>query len=134
MELFLSSDVPDADIAVTLIDMHPPSADWPEGFAMNLCHGIQRLRYRDSFEQPTLMTPGQTYRVVVKAYPTANLFRRGHRVRLSVAGSDFPHFDINPNTGEPEGAPTHRRVARSRIYMDGSHPSRLILPVMHKDG
>lgn len=132
LELCLSSDAPDADIAITLIDLHPPSVAWPQGFAMNLCHGIRRLRYRDSFEHPEPMRPGQVYKVVVNAYPTANLFQRGHRVRLTVAGSNFPHFDINPNTGEPEGASTAMRVARSRIYMDASHHSRLILPVFRQ--
>jgi putative CocE/NonD family hydrolase len=130
LELFLSSDAPDADIAVTLSDFHPPSADWPQGFAMNLCHGIQRLRYRDSFEHPERMQPGQVYKVRVEAYPTANRFLAGHRLRLHIAGSNFPHFDVNPNTGAPEGGAGDSRVARSKIYMDASHRSRLILPVV----
>ncbi len=130
LELFVSSDAPDADIAVTLIDVHPPGADWPQGFAMNLCHGIQRLRYRDSFEHPEMMQPGQVYRVRVEAYPTANRFVAGHRLRLAIAGSNFPHFDINPNTGAAEGVAGETRVAHSRIYMDASHRSRLILPVV----
>ncbi|MGH1560711.1 CocE/NonD family hydrolase C-terminal non-catalytic domain-containing protein [Caulobacter segnis] len=28
---------------------------------------------------------------------------KGHRIRLDVASSNFPHFDVNPNSGEPEG-------------------------------
>ena len=48
--LHISIDTPDADIAIKLIDEYPPSADYPEGFAMNLAHGILRLRFRDGFE------------------------------------------------------------------------------------
>src|SRR5205823_4349217 len=78
--------------------------DYPHGFAMNLCEGLLRLRYRESWEAPRLMTPGEVYAVTIELFPTANLFRRGHRLRLDIAGSNFPPFDVNPNSGEPEGS------------------------------
>ncbi|WSQ11590.1 hypothetical protein OG604_29740 [Streptomyces sp. NBC_01231] len=36
--------------------------------------GILRCRYRDSFSDPELMTPGKTYEITVEAPDTANLF------------------------------------------------------------
>lgn len=33
---------------------------------------------------------------------TENLFKKRHRIRLDISSSNFPRFDINPNTGEPE--------------------------------
>jgi hypothetical protein len=130
LRLWLASDAPDADIHAKLIDQYPPSADDPDGFAMNLCEGVLRLRYRDSWTEPTLMTPGEIYGVTVSLFPVANLFRRGHRLRLDIAGSNFPHFDINPNSGEPEGSFEHPRIAAIRVFAERSRPSHLILPVI----
>jgi putative CocE/NonD family hydrolase len=128
--LWISSDCPDTDFTVKLIDVYPPSRDYPEGFAMNLTDGIIRCRYRDSWEEPALMTPGETYEVTVEAFPTSNLFRAGHRIRLDISSSNYPHFDLNFNTGEPEGRATHSRVATNTVWMDGTRSSHVILSVV----
>lgn len=126
-EIFVSSSAPDLDLCIKLIDVYPPSADYPQGFALNLTHGIQRCRFRDGWEAPRLMEPGAIYKIQVEAFPTANLFKAGHRLRLDIASSNFPHFDVNPQTGAPawESGPT--QVADVRIYTDAAHPSRLVL-------
>jgi len=129
-KLWISSDCPDTDFTIKLIDVYPPNADYPEGFAMNLTDGILRVRYRDSWEKPSLMTPGQVYEITVTAFPTSNLFARGHRIRLDVSSSNFPHFDVNPNTGEPEARATGSRVAANQLYLDRSRPSHVVLPVI----
>jgi len=41
--------------------------------------------------------------VTLTLYPTSNLFMPGHRIRLDVSSSNFPRFDVNPNTGEAIG-------------------------------
>src|SRR6185437_2934509 len=109
-KLWISSDGPDTDFTIKLIDLYPPSEDYPDGFALNLTDGILRCRYRDSFERPSPMTPGQVYAIEVTAFPTSNLFKAGHRIRLDISSSNFPHFDVNPNTGAPEGVGLDRRV------------------------
>ena len=128
--LWISSDAPDTDFTIKLIDVYPPSEDYPEGFALNLTDGILRCRYRDSWESPSLMSPGQVYPIKVEAFTTANLFKRGHRIRLDISSSNFPHFDVNPNTGAPEGTGLDRRVARNTVFMDAGRPSHVILPVI----
>ena len=60
----------------------------------------------------------------------ANLFLPGHRIRLDVSSSNFPKFDVNPNTGEPEGASRRRRVAVNTVFLDAARPSRVVLPVL----
>ena len=127
--LHISIDTPDADIAIKLIDEYPPSADYPEGFAMNLAHGILRLRFRDGFEQPCRAKPGQVYEVTVACFPTSNLFRAGHRIRIDLAGSNFPHFDVNPNTDWAK-ADQPPQVARITVHCGPEYPSRLELPVI----
>ncbi|WP_271600250.1 CocE/NonD family hydrolase [Bradyrhizobium sp. CCBAU 45384] len=128
--LWVSSDQPDTDITIKLVDVYPPSEDYPQGFAMNLTDGILRLRYRKSWEKPEMLKAGEPVAVTVEAFPTANLFKRGHRIRLDISSSNFPHFDVNPNTGAPEGRGLSRRVARNTIYLDRDRPSHVVLPVI----
>ena len=130
VRLWISSDCPDTDFTAKLVDVYPPSEDWPEGFAMNLTDGIVRCRYRDSWEAPTMMEPGQVYEVRVEAFPTSNLFQAGHRLRIDVSSSNYPHFDLNFNTGEPEGLATGVRVATNTVWMDASRPSHALLPMV----
>ena len=62
--------------------------------------------------------------------PIANRFRSGNQLRLDLAGSNFPHFDVNPNSGEPEGSAAQPRRATTRIFTDATRPSHLVLPVI----
>lgn len=128
--LWVSSDCPDTDLTIKLIDLYPPNADYPEGYAMNVTDGILRCRYRRSWSRPSLMQPGKFYKVRVAAFPTSNLFAAGHRIRLDISSSNFPHFDLNPNTGEPEGRPSEFRIATNRVAMDRKRPSHVILPII----
>ncbi len=129
-ELFVATDAPDTDFTAKLIDVHPPSADYPRGYAMILTDGILRLRYAEDPAAPRLRRPGEVVRATVTLFPTANLFLPGHRIRLDVSSSNFPKFDVNPNTGEPEGRARRRRVALNTVFLDAARPSRLVLPVL----
>jgi putative CocE/NonD family hydrolase len=130
VELWVSSDCPDTDFTVKLVDVYPPSRDWPEGFAMNVTDGILRARYRDGWDRESWMQPGHVYRVTVRPFATSNLFRAGHRIRLDVSSSNYPHFDLNPNTGGPEGGHDAPRVATNRVHCSAVHASCLRLPVV----
>lgn len=130
VRLWISSDAPDTDFTAKLIDVYPANEDYPEGFAMNLTDGIVRCRYRDSWERPSMMEPGEVYEVTIEAFPTSNLFQAGHRIRLDVSSSNYPHFDLNFNTGEPEGLATGSRVATNTVWMDARRPSHMVLPIV----
>jgi uncharacterized protein len=123
--LYVSSSAPDTDFTVKLIDVHPPNADYPHGFAVNLTDGILRCRFRRSFEKPEPMVPGEVYEIEVAAPDTANRFAAGHRIRLDVSSSNFPRFDVNTNTGGPEAAARRTAVAANTVHMDAARPSRL---------
>jgi putative CocE/NonD family hydrolase len=97
---------------------------------MNLTDGILRLRYRDSWEKPEMLPLSTPVAVTVTAFPTSNLFKRGHRIRLDVSSSNFPHFDVNPNTGAPEGRGLTRQIARNTVYFDRERPSHVVLPII----
>jgi uncharacterized protein len=128
--LWISSDRPDTDFTLKLIDVYPPNEDYPDGFAMNLTDGILRVRYRKSWEQPQMLPPGEIAEITVAAFPTSNLFKKGHRIRLDISSSNFPHFDVNPNTGALEGQGLDRQIARNTIMVDRDRPSHVLLPLI----
>jgi putative CocE/NonD family hydrolase len=130
VHLWVASSAADTDFTAKLVDVYPPNADYPEGYHMNLVDGILRCRYRESWERETLMEPGQVYRVRIELAPTSNRFQAGHRIRLDIAGSNFPRFDVNPNTGEPIGRHTHTLVAHNSVYLDRERPSHVVLPII----
>jgi putative CocE/NonD family hydrolase len=130
VHLWVSSDCPDTDFTAKLVDEYPPNQDYPDGYAMNLTDGILRLRYRCSWSHPTLLTPGKIYTISIRPFPTSNLFQAGHRIRLDISSSNFPHFDLNFNTGEPEGQATYIRKAYNQVYLDRLRPSHITLPIL----
>ncbi|MBI4304855.1 MAG: CocE/NonD family hydrolase, partial [Chloroflexi bacterium] len=107
VRLWVSSTARDTDFTVKLLDIYPPSADWPDGFHLPLCDSILRARFRNGFDHEEFMEPGKVHEITIPLPPVANLFVKGHRIRLDIASSNFPRFDINPNTGEPLGRHTH---------------------------
>jgi putative CocE/NonD family hydrolase len=130
VKFWASSSAVDTDFTAKLIDVYPPSADWPHGFDLNLQDGVIRARFRDSLQEEKLMEPGKVYPFTIKLYPTSNVFKKGHRIRVDISSSNFPRFDVNPNTGEP--LQEHRRtaIATNTIHHDAKHPSHIVLPTV----
>jgi putative CocE/NonD family hydrolase len=131
VQLWISSSAPDTDFTAKLIDEIPPSADYPLGFDLNIGDSILRTRYREGLDhQAAPLKPGEVVPVSITLYPTSNVFKAGHRIRLDVSSSNYPRFDVNPNTGDPLG--DFRRVvpADNTIHHDRGHPSRVVLPVI----
>lgn len=129
VKLHISSTATDTDFTAKLVDVYPPSEDFPTGYEMNITDGILRTRYRDRPDRQELMEPGETYEIEVTPFPTASVFKKGHRIRVDISSSNFPRFDVNPNTGEPLGR--HRRMipADNTVYHDAARPSHVLLPI-----
>jgi len=130
VQLWISSSAVDTDFTAKLIDVYPPSADYPEGYALNLTDGILRVKFRDSWERTELMTPGEVYQVEVGLLPISNLFVKGHRIRLDISSSNFPRFDVNGNTGENPGTSPVKITALNSVYHDEDRASHVLLPVV----
>jgi len=122
--LYVSTSARDTDFTAKLIDVYP------DGYARNLTDGILRLRYRNSLEHPELAKEGEVYRITVDAGVAANVFRKGHRIRLEISSSNFPRFDRNPNTGTPVASETRLLKASETVYHGREHPSHLVLMVL----
>ena len=83
----------DPSIACDRWKRRPP----PTGSTMGTCGGGPRDRLRHRL----LRRLHRARRWHSAAHPTSILFRRGHNIRLDISSSNFPRFDVNPNTGEP---------------------------------
>lgn len=129
MHLWASSSAEDTDFTAKLIDVYPPSELCPDGLAINITDSIIRARYRNGYETPELMTPGQAYEFVFELYPTSNIFKAGHRIRLDISSSNWPRFDVNPNTGGPLGIQQHYKIAHQSVYHDAGRASHVVLPI-----
>lgn len=128
--LWISSSALDTDFTAKLIDVYPANEDYPAGYHMNLVDSILRVRYRNSFKKPELMEPGQVYEIKIPLPPVSNLFQAGHRIRIDISSSNFPRYDLNPNTGEAMGRHTHTVVAHNTVHLDQKYPSHVVLPVI----
>jgi uncharacterized protein len=130
--LYAASSAIDTDFTAKLIDAYPPGKDYPVGFDLNITDGIIRGRYRNSPEKQEFMKPGEVYKFRIEPFPTANVFKKGHRIRLDISSSNFPRFDVNPNTGEPLGMDRRMVAADNTVYHDVKYPSQIVLPLVHK--
>ena len=128
--LYVSSSSVDTDFTAKLIDQYPPNEDYPHGYALQLTYSIQRTRYREGYESEILMEPGQIYEVRFPLPPTSNLFCAGHKIRVDISSSNWPKYEVNPNTGEPVGRHRCRQVARNQVFCDARHPSHIVLPLV----
>ncbi len=122
--LFAATDALDTDWTGKLVDVAP------DGLAINLCDGILRARFRDSFTDPHLLEPAKIYECEIDLSVTGNVFLKGHRIRLEVSSSNFPRFDRNPNTGHAFGTDAELRPAQQTIHHSSRYPSHVLLPVI----
>lgn len=130
VKLWASSNAPDTDFTAKLVDVYPPSRDFPSGVDLNIADSIVRARYRESLKTAKLLEADRPVELTIEMYPTSLVFRRGHRIRLDISSSNFPRFDVNPNTGEPLNQNRRWRIADNSVYHDAQHPSRIILPII----
>ena len=130
VQLWVSSSTPDTDFTAKLIDWYPPSRWYPHGYALNLTDSIARLRYRNGREKGELLTPGEVAELTITLYPTSNVFAAGHQIRLDISSSNFPRFDVNPNTGDPIGQERRRQGADNRVHHNATQASHVVLPII----
>jgi putative CocE/NonD family hydrolase len=126
-EIAVSVDAPDTDLWVKVYDVAP------DGTAFNLMNpGLDVLRasYRNARPTRELLEPGRVYTLTLGDLFTANTFKRGHRVRVVIMTTFFPHFSRNLHSGDLEAVSSRSRVARVTVHHSARHPSRLILPVL----
>jgi putative CocE/NonD family hydrolase len=118
--LYVATSSPSADFTAKLVDVHA------DGVAYNVSDGIIRRGYHPA-AMPASAEPTE---ITIDLWPTGIVFRRGHRIRLEIAGSNFPRFDRNPNTGEPSATARTFAAATQAVHHGRQAPSRIRLPLI----
>jgi uncharacterized protein len=124
--LFAATNQPDTDWVVKVCDVDPA------GRSINIQETIVRARFAGGTDRSRPIPAGKVTEFVMDVGTCAHVFKAGHRVRVQVASSHFPHWDRNLNTGNPVGTDrlSDRRVAIQTVLHDSAHPSRVELPVL----
>ena len=85
VDVTVTSSAPVAYLSAKLCDV------FPDGTSALVTRGLLNLAHRESRERPSPLEPGTPYRVAVELEVTSWAFEPGHRIRLDLAGSDWPN-------------------------------------------
>ncbi len=124
--LYVSTSSNDTDFTVKLVDVDQ------DGKALEVCDGIQRLRYRLSLDKPVFVKKNTAYQISVDAGVTSYVFAAGHRIRLDISSSNFPRYDRNMNSAAPNADLIKMAKAKQTLFHEKNYPSAVILPLIPK--
>jgi len=122
--LKVSSSAKDTDFAVKLVDVAPDGTAWIIGDT------IFRARYRNGYDKPAMLSPGEVATIHPTPIAIANQFGAGHRIRVEVTSSNFPKFVRNLNTGGANESEKEGVVADNVIHHAAEAQSYIELPVL----
>ena len=114
--LHVSTEVPVVAFSAVLSDVSP------DGSSHLVTKGILNITRRNSFTDPEPAIPGEITRLEIELDATGWVFKKGHRIRLSIANADFPNMWPTPYP------------AVSTIYSGPEHTSQLLLPKVPNQG
>ncbi|MDP2956669.1 MAG: CocE/NonD family hydrolase [Longimicrobiales bacterium] len=126
--LWAATDARDTDWNVMILQVRPDGSAW------RIQDGVVRARFRDGFDRPSLLTPGEVYRYDLDVWFTALVVPAGDRIRVVVTSAAFPKYDRNLNTGGDNERDTTFVPARQRVLHDAEHPSHVTLPLIPRTG
>ncbi len=123
VKLYVSSDAPDTDFTAKLVDIYP------DGREILLQDGIQRVKFRNGFARPAPLPLGKTGQLTINLALGSVVFNTGHRIGVQISSSNYPRFEVNPNSGDDYPTDDNKRKATNTVYFGSGHPSALYLPV-----
>ncbi len=88
--LALSSDRPNALVAIRLCDVAPDAS------SLLVSRGLLNLTHRKSHEHAEPLEPGRRYNVTLRLNAAGHVFPAGHRVRVAVSPTYWPHAWPSP--------------------------------------
>lgn len=134
--LFAGTSGTDADWIVKLIDVYPnfdSSSYTMSGYQLPVAMEVFRGRYRNSFTNPTPLTPGRPEEFVIDLHDINHTFKKGHRIMVQVQSSWFPVIDRNPQkfvSNIFEAKESDFIKATQTVYCNRQYASYIELPVM----
>lgn len=124
--LYVTSTARDTDFIVRVSDVYP------DGRSILIMDYVRRARYREGYEKEVFLKPGQVETVAFDVGWLSQNFNRGHRIRVTVASTGAPFYEVNPNTGEPLTIefPEKTVIATNTVQHNAKFASHIIAPVV----
>ena len=127
-DLYVSTDVPDTEFVVKLIDIQP------DGYEMMIRESAILGRYAEEFQdKPAPLEKGKVYHLKIDLRSTAIILDKGHRLGVLVTSSTKPEYEVHPNSFEPVMNFDNSPVAHQTIHLSSKYPSSVIVPVVPAD-
>jgi putative CocE/NonD family hydrolase len=134
-ELFAATTGSDSDWVVKLIDVYSdkPETEWNlSGYELMIADEIFRGRYRNSYEKPEAIVPGEITPFTIDLHTADHVFKKGHRIMVQVQSTWFPLYDRNPQKFVPnifEAKEPDYQKATQKIYRSQKYPSHVEISV-----
>ncbi|HLR60499.1 MAG TPA: CocE/NonD family hydrolase [Pseudogracilibacillus sp.] len=118
VKLWAASEATCADFTAKLVDV------CPDGTAYNLTDGIARVKMTD--DQVALNNQNQPIACFeMDLWATSNLFLTNHKIRVEIASSNHPRFDVNW-----DGINEKHKQIKQTIFHGETYPSQIVLPII----
>jgi putative CocE/NonD family hydrolase len=118
------------------MDLHVRPSSLSTDYVVRLCDVAPRGRSTNLSDGFVRLLPGATaaaadgvLRLRISMWPTANTFRRGHRIRVQVSSGAHPLIARNPGSGEPLATASTLVAVEHEVFHDPDHPSSIELPI-----
>jgi uncharacterized protein len=85
LSVTITSSAPIAYLSAKLCDV------FPDGASSLVARGMLNLAHRDSRDDPSPLEPGRPYEIAFDLEVASWTFEAGHRIRLDLAGTDWPN-------------------------------------------
>jgi putative CocE/NonD family hydrolase len=137
-KLFASTSGSDSDWIVKLIDVYPQKypEDWRlSGYELMISDEIFRGRYRNSYEKPEPLKPGEVTPFTIDLHTADHVFKKGHRIMVQIQSTWFPVYDRNPQKFVPnifEAKESDYQKATQHIYRSKRFPSSVEIMTMQQ--
>lgn len=125
LDLWISADQADCDIAVRLVD------HYPTGESMLITDGIKRMRFRNNdYTQAgeEFMSPGEVYQVQVDLPFLRYTWQAGHQIKIYISGNHSTRFNVNLQDGGTMYQNGTGNTANISVHHNSTYPSKIILP------
>ncbi len=148
VEIYVSSNRPDGDFYAYLVDVDAGGESmyvtegWLRAGWKKLHNPKDQIKgvvdvkpvlpwhgYKKGGYEKNPLAGGKVISLRFDLMPTSWLFKKGHRIRLAVAGADTPDFEINPALS-PENDPKKALETIVTMHRSDAFPSRIELPVI----
>lgn len=121
VELYVRSSAPATAFAVTVMET------FEDERSVWICEDITDIRWDDGVG-PVPYEPGTTKKLTLRMQDMTWMLRRGSRLRIDIASSNYPLYHVHPNTVDNWASSTRRVTARQTICYGAGTPSRVVLP------